>query len=150
MALARGGDPFEVLGTAPPAVAARSADLLIVAGSITRRQVPILRALYERLLAPRWVMAWGACAISGGAYQNYATVSGLSRVLPVDVHVAGCPPEPADLLEALRALRRVARDGGRVGVGASRQPGSLPIGQDEATGRSEPGAGPFEQGMIQE
>jgi NADH-quinone oxidoreductase subunit B len=112
MAWAQGGDAFEALGTAPPAVAARSADLLIVAGSVTRRQVPLLRDVYERMLAPRWVMAWGVCAISGGAYQNYATVSGLSRILPVDIHVAGCPPAPAALHEALRQLRDRARGRG--------------------------------------
>ncbi|MBW2499135.1 MAG: NADH-quinone oxidoreductase subunit NuoB [Deltaproteobacteria bacterium] len=105
MSLARGGDFFEALGTAPPAASARSADLLIFAGSLTRRQVPLVRGIYERMLEPRWVIAWGACAISGGGYDNYATVSGLSRILPVDVHVAGCPPAPTDLREALERLR---------------------------------------------
>lgn len=109
MAWAQGGDAFEALGTAPPSVAARSADLLIVAGSVTWRQVPLLRGVYERMLAPRWVMAWGVCAISGGAYQNYATVPGLSRILPVDVHVVGCPPAPAALHQALGELRDRAR-----------------------------------------
>jgi NADH-quinone oxidoreductase subunit B len=114
MAMMQGGDFFELLGTAPPAVSSRSADLLIVAGSLTRRQVPLLRGIYRRMLEPRWVMAWGACAISGGAYDNYATVSGLARILPVDVVVPGCPPAPEALREALRMLQaggaRVARD----------------------------------------
>ena len=107
--MAQGGDFFEALGTAPAPVSARSADLLIVAGSLTRRQVPLIRAIYARMLAPRWVIAWGACAISGGAYDNYATVSGLFQILPVDVHVAGCPPAPADLREALAQLREGPR-----------------------------------------
>lgn len=105
MAMAQGGDFFEALGTGPPAVSSRSADLLIVAGSLTRRQVPIVRDVYERMLAPRWVIAWGACAISGGIYDNYATISGLSRILPVDLVVPGCPPSPQALREALGLLR---------------------------------------------
>jgi NADH-quinone oxidoreductase subunit B len=124
MSMARGGEFFEALGTAPPAASARSADLLIVAGSLTRRQIPLVRAIHARMLEPRWVLAWGACAISGGAYDNYATVSGLSRVLPVDVHVAGCPPRPEDLRDALSSLRELARGGS---VRGSRDAGWLPI-----------------------
>lgn len=105
MAWAQGGDVFETLGSAPPAVSGRAADLLIVAGSLTRRQLPSLLELYERMCEPRWVIAWGACAISGGAYANYATISGLSRILPVDLVVPGCPPAPQALREALRMLR---------------------------------------------
>jgi NADH-quinone oxidoreductase subunit B len=105
MSIAQGGDLFEALGSAPPAVAARSADLLIVAGSLTWRQVPLLESLYERMQAPRWVLAWGECAISGGSYQNYATVSGLSRILPVDIIVRGCPPRPEAFRVALEGLR---------------------------------------------
>lgn len=105
MSMARGGDFFEAFGTGPPAVSSRSADLLIVAGSLTRREVPLVRDIYQRMLAPRWVIAWGACSISGGAYDNYATISGLSRILPVDLVVPGCPPEPKALREALALLR---------------------------------------------
>lgn len=105
MSVSQGGDLFEALGSAPPSVSARSADLLIVAGSLTRRQAPMVEAIYERMLAPRWVMAWGECAISGGAYQNYATVSGVSRILPVDIVVRGCPPRPESFREALSALQ---------------------------------------------
>jgi len=105
MAGAGRGDALERLGTAPPALAARNADLLIVAGTLTRRQVPLLLETYERMLEPRWVVAWGACAISGGPYSNYATVSGLSRILPVDVVVPGCPPEPRALRDVLESLR---------------------------------------------
>lgn len=105
MAMAQGGDFFENLGTAPPAASGRAADLLIVAGTLTRRQLPSLLELYARMVEPRWVMAWGACAISGGPYDNYATISGLSRILPVDVVVPGCPPSPQALRDALEALR---------------------------------------------
>ncbi len=105
MAIAQGGDFFEVLGSAPPAASGRAADLLIVAGTLTRRQLPSLLELYARMVEPRWVMAWGACAISGGPYDNYATISGLSRILPVDLVVPGCPPAPQALRDALEALR---------------------------------------------
>jgi NADH-quinone oxidoreductase subunit B len=127
MAMARGGDFFEAFGTGPPAVSSRSADLLIVAGSLTRREVPLVREIYQRMLAPRWVIAWGACAISGGAYDNYATISGLSRILPVDLIVPGCPPEPEAVRDALALLRSGAsRDPGRT----SRETREWPIQND--------------------
>jgi NADH-quinone oxidoreductase subunit B len=114
MSMAQGGDFFEAMGSGPPAVSSRSADLLIVAGALTRRQIPLVLEIYDRMLAPRWVIAWGACAISGGAYQNYATISGLSLVLPVDLVVPGCPPAPEALRDALGVLRSgVLRDARR-------------------------------------
>ena len=105
MSMAQGGDFFEALGTGPPAVSSRSADLLVVAGSLSRKQVETLRGIYERMLEPRWVIAWGACAISGGPYENYATVSGLSQIIPVDLVVPGCPPSPVAMRDALGLLR---------------------------------------------
>lgn len=125
MAGAQGGDVFETLGSAPPAISGRAADLLIVAGSITRRQLPSLLELYERMCEPRWVIAWGACAISGGAYANYATISGLSRILPVDVVVPGCPPAPQALRDALERLRSGEARRRR---GSSSAVGEQPIG----------------------
>ena len=103
--MAEGDDFMETFGTGPPASSSRSADLLIVAGSVTRRLVPLIRDVYSRMLEPRWVIAWGACAISGGAYDNYATISGLSHIVPVDLVVYGCPPRPEALREALILLR---------------------------------------------
>ncbi|MFK7897174.1 MAG: NADH-quinone oxidoreductase subunit B [Myxococcota bacterium] len=107
MSMVQGGDFFELLGTGPPAVSSRSADLLVVAGSLSRKQVDTIRGVYQRMLEPRWVIAWGACAISGGPYDNYATVSGLSRIIPVDLVVPGCPPSPVALRGALAALRDI-------------------------------------------
>ena len=128
MSMVRGGDPFEILGTGPPAVSARSADLLIVAGSITRRQAPLIVELYERLLEPRWVIAWGACAISGGAYNNYATLPGLGQVIPVDLVVPGCPPAPSALRNALETLRLgTLRRDADVSLLQSREPADWPI-----------------------
>ncbi len=123
MAMSQGGDFFEQLGSAPPAASGRAADLLIVAGSITRRQLPSILEIYARMAPPRWVMAWGDCAVSGGAYANYATISGLSRILPVDVVVPGCPPAPQALRDALESLRAGALRGlRRASSGAPGQP----------------------------
>ncbi|MBY0402191.1 NADH-quinone oxidoreductase subunit NuoB [Myxococcota bacterium] len=137
MAMAQGGDFFEALGSAPPAASGRAADLLIVAGSVTRRQLPALKELYERMCDPRWVVAWGDCAISGGLYRNYATISGLSRILPVDFVVPGCPPAPQALRQAFEFLRSGAARRRRL---ASSIAGSQPIrlqGTSDAQPRSD-------------
>jgi NADH-quinone oxidoreductase subunit B len=134
MSIMQGGDTTELLGSGPPAVSSRAADLLIVAGSITPRQATLLLEIYERMLEPRWVIAWGACAISGGAYDNYATISGLGRILPVDVVVPGCPPAPIALREALEMLRSgAARDSASISHGspASSQGEEWPIQRPE-------------------
>jgi NADH-quinone oxidoreductase subunit B len=127
MAMAQGGDVFETLGSAPPSVSGRAADLLIVAGTLTRRQLPSLLELYARMCEPRWVVAWGACAISGGPYDNYATISGLARILPVDLVVPGCPPAPQALRDAFELLRSGEVRRRRL---ASSAAASWPIGED--------------------
>lgn len=133
MSITSGGDPFEALGAGPPAVSARAADLLIVAGSISHRAAPLLEATYERMLEPRWVVAWGACAISGGAYRNYATVHGLSRIIPVDVVVPGCPPPVTALREVLECLRSGRARSNRVDLLQSRDPSEWPILREAGT-----------------
>lgn len=145
MAMAQGGDFFEILGSAPPAASGRAADLLIVAGSLTRRQLPSLLELYARMVEPRWVMAWGACAISGGPYVNYATISGLSRILPVDVVVPGCPPAPQALRDALEALRAGGTRRRRLASSATAE---QPIGDPEvARGSAGEESGQWVQGF---
>ncbi len=90
----------------------RQSDLLIVAGTISHKQVPILRTIYGQMAEPKWVVAMGVCASSGGFYNNYSTLQGIDRVIPVDIYVAGCPPTPENLLHALVMLQeRVAREG---------------------------------------
>ena len=98
-------------GFALPKASPRQADLLVVVGTITERQAPALRRVYEQMGDPKWVIAFGACASSGGLYQNYAVVPGADQVLPVDVYVPGCPPRPEQFLWALKELR--ARIGGQ-------------------------------------
>ena len=89
-----------------PRFSPRQADLLIIVGTITERQAPVLHRVYEQMAEPKWVMAFGACASSGGFYDNYATLPGIDRVVPVDIYVPGCPPRPEGVLDGLMALQR--------------------------------------------
>ncbi len=79
----------------------RQADLLLVMGTVTLKQAPILKRIYDQMPEPKWVVAYGACASSGGFYDNYHTVQGIDSIIPVDVYVPGCPPRPEQLFEAI-------------------------------------------------
>jgi NADH-quinone oxidoreductase subunit B len=83
----------------------RQADLLLVAGTITFKQGPILKQIYEQMCDPKWVVSMGACASSGGFYNNYCTVQGIDQIIPVDVYISGCPPRPEAILEAILKLQ---------------------------------------------
>jgi len=85
----------------------RHADLLVVAGTITMKQAPILKQIYDQMPEPRWVISMGACASSGGFYENYTTLQGIDRIVPVDVYVAGCPPRPEALLDAVIEIQKL-------------------------------------------
>lgn len=87
----------------------RQADLLIVAGTITYKQGPILKQIYEQMSEPKWVVSMGACACSGGFYDNYSTMQGIDTIIPVDVYVGGCPPRPEALIDALLRLQNDLR-----------------------------------------
>lgn len=90
----------------------RQSDLLIVAGTISYKQAPILKRIYEQMAEPKWVIAMGVCASSGGFYNNYGTVQGIDTLIPVDLYIAGCPPTPENLLSALVQLqKRVEHEG---------------------------------------
>jgi NADH-quinone oxidoreductase subunit B len=83
----------------------RQADMLLVVGTICQKQASVVRTVWEQMAEPKWVMAIGACAVSGGIYDNYAVVQGLDEIIPVDVYVPGCPPRPETILDALLKLQ---------------------------------------------
>jgi NADH-quinone oxidoreductase subunit B len=92
-------------GAALPRFSPRQADLMMVVGTISHKQAPILAKVYNQMAEPRWVMAYGVCTVSGGFYDNYATVQGIDTIIPVDIYVPGCPPRPEMVLDGLIKLQ---------------------------------------------
>ena len=93
-------------GAALPRFTPRQADVLWIVGTITHKQAPVLLRVYEQMTDPKWVIAFGACASSGGFYDNYATVAGADKIIPVDMYIPGCPPRPEAVIDALLRLQQ--------------------------------------------
>jgi NADH-quinone oxidoreductase subunit B len=82
----------------------RQADLMIVAGRVSQKMAPVVRQVYDQMANPKWVLAMGVCASSGGMFNNYAVVQGVDHIVPVDIYLPGCPPRPEMLLNAILQL----------------------------------------------
>jgi NADH-quinone oxidoreductase subunit B len=123
-----------------PRFSPRQADLLWVVGTISQRQAPVLRRIYEQMTEPKWVMAFGTCASCGGFYDNYATVAGIDKIIPCDIYVPGCPPRPEAVLDGLLLLQdKIARGDRTPGVV---KPRSDPADQPRLAEPGSRGAGP--------
>ncbi len=88
----------------------RQADLLIVAGTISKKLAPILKQVYEQMAEPKWVLSVGACASSGGIFDTYSVLQGIDRVIPVDVYVPGCLPRPEQIIDGIMNIHKMVKN----------------------------------------
>jgi NADH-quinone oxidoreductase subunit B len=113
----------------------RQADVMIVSGRVSRKMAPVLRRVYDQMPEPKWVISMGACATSGGVFDNYAIVQGVDKIVPVDIYIPGCPPRPEMLVHAITMLQdkimkdsvKDRRDTNEAESRESLVPGTLPV-----------------------
>ncbi|HWY76586.1 MAG TPA: NADH-quinone oxidoreductase subunit NuoB [Verrucomicrobiae bacterium] len=105
--MAAGASRFDIarFGSEVMRFSPRQSDVMIVAGTVTYKMAAAVKRIHDQMPEPKWVIAMGACASTGGMYRSYAVLQGVDRILPVDVYVAGCPPRPEALLDALIKLQ---------------------------------------------
>jgi NADH-quinone oxidoreductase subunit B len=104
-------------GAEAPRFSPRQSDVLWVVGTISQRQGPALKRIYDQMTDPKWVIAFGTCASCGGFYDNYTTIPGVDKIIPVDVYIPGCPPRPEAVLDALMLLQeKITKGGDRTAV----------------------------------
>src|SRR5690606_28292103 len=97
-------------GSERPSFSPRQADMLLVMGTIAKKMGPVLRQVYIQMAEPRWVVAVGACAASGGIFDSYSVLQGIDEIIPVDVYVPGCPPRPEAILSGVLKLQELVRN----------------------------------------
>ena len=100
----------------------RQSDLLIVAGRVSIKMLPVLQRIYQQITEPKWVVSMGACASTGGVFDTYAVVQGIDQFIPVDVYVPGCPPRPETLIEGVMAIQKIIDRDGLPPAGSKRRP----------------------------
>jgi NADH-quinone oxidoreductase subunit B len=110
--MAAGGPRFDIAryGMEVFRASPRQADLMIVAGRVSQKMAPVLRQIYDQMPNPKWVIAMGVCASSGGMFNNYAIVQGVDHIVPVDIYLPGCPPRPEMLYDAILMLHQQIQD----------------------------------------
>ena len=103
-------------GAGFPRFTPRQADVLFVVGTISHKMAPVLKRVFDQMMEPKWVVAFGVCTCTGGFYDNYATVMGIDTIVPVDVYIPGCPPRPENVIDGLMKLQEKIQHGAKVTV----------------------------------